>query len=140
MGQRPSGASDFLDAPWACASDTGSSVHQAWKAVRVSGFCPLTTAAAIDGSVTHCCLSVVEHTVYAWNEPVADLDRGVRHHALAIRLHWFGDQAIFLRTARRLPGHHRGKDTPVASTRDLRDGMRAGDLVKVHWSCFRPGN
>src|SRR5689334_8975603 len=97
MGEGPSRTADHVDAPRTRAYFARPSVHQTWQVLHITGFCALTAAVVVDGSLNGACLPLVKKTLYACYESLAHSDRCFRHHAVAVRLYRPGDETILLR-------------------------------------------
>src|SRR5262245_657071 len=83
-----------MDPPWTHSVTSRSSVHKARQAFCYTGFRGLLAARDPDGRHVNNRLSLVDPTLYARHESVADVDWSVRHHAVAVCVHRAGDQAI----------------------------------------------
>src|SRR5262249_39182498 len=94
MGEGPACSADHVDTSRACAFAFRSSIRQARKTLRVARFCALVGAGADDGRLVDNPVRVVEKTFSTRHEPAAHIDSGFRHNALALCLHWTGNQTV----------------------------------------------
>src|SRR5262249_47039779 len=140
MGEGPSGTADHVDTPRTRAYFARSSVHQTWQALHITGFCALTAALVVDGSLNGACLPLVKETLYAGDESLAHGDRCFRHHAVALCLHRFGDQTILFRIPGGIFGAGKREAAHLAAASPVLHDMRACDFHEIHRNCYGPTN
>src|SRR5262249_40520842 len=64
----------------------------------------------------------------------------LRHHALALRLHWSRNQTVLLCLSRGIPGARERKDPNMATAFSLFGGLCARDLIEIHRDRLGPGS
>src|SRR5207247_9984760 len=115
-------------------------IRQARKTLRVSGCCSYAATGVADRRLTDNSVPVVEKTLHAWHEPAAHIDRGFRHHALAICLHWARNQTIVFSPTGGILGPCERKGPRLAIRFVVFDHQRACNIDEGQWRDFGPRN
>src|SRR5262245_46622622 len=140
MGEGPSRPADHMDTPRTRTYFARPSVHQTWQALHITGFCALTAAVVVDGSLNGACLPLVKETLYTWDEPLAHGRRCFRHDVVALCLYRVGDQAVLFRITVRIFGACQREAAHLAEASAVLHDMRACDIRKIHRNCFGAPN
>src|SRR5881397_3350381 len=102
-----------MDSARSSAFALGSSLSEAWKVFRFSGFCVVARTYPADRGTGNGRLSLVAPALLPRSEPVAVIDRSIRDHALALCLYRSGDQTVVSCLAGRLSRARQGQDPHV---------------------------
>src|SRR5262245_39792333 len=140
MGKRQADPAADMDQPRTCAATHGPPVRQTRRTLYLSRFHAVDAANPDDGGFADDPILVAATVLYARDEPAPDSDWGVLHDALAVRIHWPGDEAVVLHIALRLFGAPTRATADVAVAYRFCRFMRSGFDLEDRWSCAGAGD